>query len=406
MNNSRSILWKTVVWIIAFIGFGYSFYQSFRHTQNTFGTDLRNRIVGSRLMEAKIDPFFYHWNEKDNDEWLDPYHDPKQINSRLSITPFATHIHYPLNHVHYQKTRWFWLYFQYCIYLITVFILLCYAKTSFHWIIISLSILPFTPGWFMHIERGQIYLLYLLIITLIYHFDRQKKFKINTFLIAILTLLRPTFILITLIFYFRKQYRRLIECVLLILIFAVFHVFYVGSDLYQSYFESMKMFDAFNIENHLGDRYFLNFIEVEGMSNVQAIGDFNINNSSIQNFLWTVFQIQIPKSFSLILMFSYLAATLYWIKEKVNKNLMFLALLFIGITIEYFIRAPRMPYNFVLWLPIIFELTTSKRTAIINVTTFILLLMFIPIIPYNLFISELSLAILFFYYAIHYKKFS
>src|ERR1700679_3814962 len=49
------------------------------------GVDLRNRIVGARVMLAGHDPYIFIWQPDMPEEWLDPVYDAKA--HRLTLSP-------------------------------------------------------------------------------------------------------------------------------------------------------------------------------------------------------------------------------------------------------------------------------------------------------------------------------
>ena len=87
----------------------------FVDVQNTLtyiGTDLRNRVVGARLVIEGIDPYFFKWVPGLSDRLYDPLDDPSQILSKVSVPPTVLALHSIIARLPYMQQKILWLMFQ------------------------------------------------------------------------------------------------------------------------------------------------------------------------------------------------------------------------------------------------------------------------------------------------------
>ena len=80
--------------------------------QNTFsyiGTDLRNRVVGARLIIKGIDPYFFKWVPGLSDRLYDPLDVPSEILSKVSVPPTVLALHSVIARLPYMQQKVLWL---------------------------------------------------------------------------------------------------------------------------------------------------------------------------------------------------------------------------------------------------------------------------------------------------------
>jgi hypothetical protein len=181
------------------------------------GTDLRSRIVGSRLTNTTNSPYFYKWNPADGDRYLDPNdHTSRIVNGSVS-TPAVLYVINPLARLPYKDIRVIWTLLQ----LIVAFIAIALLSRSTPsdtpaWLSpVIVTTLGFICSdlWIYNIERGQIYILYVLFFSLMYWaYTRQPKAGqlIAGFIGGLFIFFRPMVIVIALGFLLKKQYRFLL----------------------------------------------------------------------------------------------------------------------------------------------------------------------------------------------------
>jgi hypothetical protein len=137
-----------------------SLYISYQLTKNYGGTDLRCRIVGTRLMATEYSPYFYHWNKNDPVELLDPNDKPSRLCNGNVVTPATMFILYPLSLLEYVTIRQVWTILQF-FFIAGAYLLMIKPgrKTRLHAAFFVFLFIN-TEIFFYNIERGQIYTLY------------------------------------------------------------------------------------------------------------------------------------------------------------------------------------------------------------------------------------------------------
>jgi hypothetical protein len=87
----------------------------FVDVQNTLtyiGTDLRNRVVGARLIIEGIDPYFFKWVPGLSNRLYDPLDDPGHLLSKVSVPPTVLALHSIMARLPYMQQKVLWLIVQ------------------------------------------------------------------------------------------------------------------------------------------------------------------------------------------------------------------------------------------------------------------------------------------------------
>ena len=69
------------------------FLQDMENSANYGGIDLRNRVIGARLIKANYDPYFFKWSEEYSEFFLDPRDHPNLPVNRVTVPPTILMIH-------------------------------------------------------------------------------------------------------------------------------------------------------------------------------------------------------------------------------------------------------------------------------------------------------------------------
>ena len=109
--------------VISIIGFVVDLHNTLTYP----GTDLRNRVVGARLMLEGIDPYFFKWQPGLSDKFYDPLDIPTEFLSKLSVPPTVLALHSTIAGLSYVQQKIVWLLVQWAALIGTVLI---FIKTS------------------------------------------------------------------------------------------------------------------------------------------------------------------------------------------------------------------------------------------------------------------------------------
>jgi Glycosyltransferase family 87 len=227
--------------------------------QYQYAPDLRNRVVGSRLIKDRKLPYSYAWHPTDGIRYFD-------VNNRntgtgtsdITASPFFHQLFIPLFELP-QKTVsiiWFWL--QY-LFLFGMIVMTCAltGNKKIKWLIINFAILfTVTEAWKDLIAEGQLYLFVGFLMNLII-FLLIRKTKFSFLLAGILAagfvLTRPIGIVffIPFLFYQRKFIYFLGTAFSMLLIYGLFILLSpYQKALYQDYIYSIKSYMHLHLDEN------------------------------------------------------------------------------------------------------------------------------------------------------------
>ncbi len=174
-------------------------FQDIRHTAQGGAIDLRNRVTGARLAAEGIDPYFYKWKPGDGERFCDPYNASHYPVSRTTVTPLVLALHAPVAGLPYRFQQWCWLVLQYLLLLASF---AAWARrrpeSVLLWGLIFLLALCAAPFWRLHVDRGQIYVLYSAAFLFLASWPTQAGPLLQAapgFGAAILAALRPVYLI-------------------------------------------------------------------------------------------------------------------------------------------------------------------------------------------------------------------
>jgi hypothetical protein len=182
--------------LLGIITLCWSVYRDVQHEKQYTG-DLRNRVVGARLIKDGKSPYFYKWKARDGLRYYDPDAFDSSTFSNITATPFFHHLMAPLIEFPQKKISIYWLVIQYIMLLITVILFFGAASDAVRkcLVVITASLFLLTDGWQMSIGNGQNYLCIPFLATLFYFALQQHKNVCWAFITAIiaisLVLIRP-----------------------------------------------------------------------------------------------------------------------------------------------------------------------------------------------------------------------
>lgn len=127
-NNYANSIKKTQIFNILLIGAALitimGFIVDLKNTITYPGTDLRNRVVGARLMLEGIDPYFFKWRPGLSERFYDPLDIPIEFLSKLSVPPTVLVLHSIIAGLSYMQQKLIWLIVQWSALIGTILIFL------------------------------------------------------------------------------------------------------------------------------------------------------------------------------------------------------------------------------------------------------------------------------------------
>ena len=175
----------------------HSFVVSLGDAKQYAGVDLRNKVVGARYLLAGLDPYAIKWNLPS--EWfLDPHQKYPGL-SRTTATPLVLMAYCPLAWLPYPTQRIIWVWIEWFTMILCIVVLMRIAPMGMaRFIFLVFALLFFASGYFwrLHVESGQYYILLTFILSLAVVLDMKQKSVIAIILLGLLSILRPTFLII------------------------------------------------------------------------------------------------------------------------------------------------------------------------------------------------------------------
>lgn len=419
----KKVSYCLLVIALYFLSIGRDYYE----TSFSGGFDLRNRVVGSRLLVAKKDPYFYKWHEEDSTFFLDIVDDVSNIANRVTVPPSLLYILKDFSFLKHPEIRRIYFYTNYLMFFIIllIFINVSANKISRFYIwTFGAVFLSIFPAWFLHMERGQTYLIYVFLLSLAYFFVKHNNKFISGFILAVNIWIRPTFILFTYPLLIKnlkeKKISKFIKLTIndkfLMIILGMFLVLTTYSFLspqnyaWKSYFKATNMWSKFQVNGELEKREEKLSIKLPVIVEDKNISYYEYMNRSIQdeNFSFqklAKYSLNLNlKSYQLIILYLLLLLLITYFLRENNGSIetLFIYGFLSYIINEYFIPAPRFHYNSIQWLfPLLLMISYPVKDKRLYLIIFISLLLMLPLaekIPYNLSIGELMLVISLIYY--------
>jgi hypothetical protein len=153
--------WK---WVLLLLGglfvLQHVIRRDIRYTKE-YPADLRNRIVGARMIEDGVSPYFYKWKNGDGLRYYDPQAFDVNQPSITTSTPFLHRLLIPIADLPQAQILVVWLVIQYLLLTAMTVFALWMAKTAEQRQAVVLLVLLFllTNAWKSHTWEGQTYIL-------------------------------------------------------------------------------------------------------------------------------------------------------------------------------------------------------------------------------------------------------
>jgi hypothetical protein len=218
----------------------------FRNTLRHGGNDLRNRIVGARLLTQGIDPYYYRWQPGDPETLRDPLDRPEVPVSRVTAAPIGLAVYVPFASFPYHIQRWIWFVLQQAAFFGSL-ALLIFSKTNLRnkeILVASLLVMNTGYAWRLHVETGQIYIFYVFLIALFYKLLSQKiRFnqELSGLALGLAIAMRPPLIVVTLPMLLFKQLRLFMMTMLGAVIWLLLSLVIFGPPVWLNYFSAMTV---------------------------------------------------------------------------------------------------------------------------------------------------------------------
>jgi hypothetical protein len=341
---------------------GLTIYRSWTVTQQTGGTDLRCRTIASRLLTTNHSPYFYKWNPSDGEYYLNPNDVATRVVNGNVVTPAMLYTVYPASALPYSIVRPLWTILQFLICFAALFLLL-YKQTRSQATVAGVVViagLVCSNTWLFGIERGQVYIFYVLFFALMYRLYISDS-RYNEFLSGLagglFVFFRPFAGIIALVFLLQGKKKWLAGWVAGLVLGTCWFVLPDISS-WKDYFNAMQEYTYESMGQGHGNPGAIDPAKpevIEGMNTLRLYRNFPAGKiSGLYGYLRAELGIWINNKQSLaayagivVLFFLFFLR----IKKKViNPEALFLLGFVLYILAELFTIAPRGAYSVIQWI--------------------------------------------------------
>jgi hypothetical protein len=392
--------------------------KSFYFSGKNGGSDLRIRVVASRLLGTDQSPYFHKWSPAEGEYLLDPNdHASRLVNGNV-VTPAVLYLIYPVSWQSYPTVRILWTVIQFILVLLSLFLLLKNRKGPLS----SIPAFIIVPGlictdiWLLNIDRGQIYIFYTFLFALIYRLYTshwKHSMLLSGFVGGLFILFRPFAAVLGLVFLLKGKKKWILGCMAGFITGCSLFVLPQPS-LWKDYFKAMDEYsNEYTDKSRLipDKSEYEQPITIEGMSNLRQAQEFNISGlDPVYGYLKKI-GITVSKNQSYIFYVSIvmLLSFAFFRSQKGNSDPMalFLFAFLLYILAELFVTVPRGRYNLIQWLfplTLIFLKTRFHQPLFILLIIGLLLLHNFPfIVPDQALMAELVFVSITIYYSLFLK---
>ncbi len=339
--------------------------------------DLRNRIIGSRIIKHKetASPYFYKWHQNDGDHFLDPYDSPGVPMNRNTVTPFTLQLLQPICDIEYKHLSIIW-YILEVISLLAIAVLLTWLSTGLanKLIVLSISLIGIgiSQGWMLHNLSGQVYIFIPLLLSLLLLISRSPTNKgdfLSGIILSVVFLFRPNTLLFVLPFLLLKKLKPIFYALILIAIY--FGLLYMADEIWMwhDYFRAVNLWAEESANNSDTKSYMqlLNIKQIEGSTTFsQPPALVLLEDTSIVSLFKRFLGITLTRVQLIVIMLCGFGSLILLLHKKIrlyNLNNLFVLAFLLYFLSELCIPAIRNSYNAVQWVFPLAILYLDKKRA-------------------------------------------
>jgi hypothetical protein len=362
LNNKKNfITFLNILIVFAVIVSVFGIYRDYKNTIIYGGTDLRVQVTHARVMLQGRDPYTFIWNEKESDLLLMPVEPSNLPYANITISPTTLLLRSTVANLSYKFQRYSWSILQWLLLLASIAFISKSTNSPYKSRLIWIFGLIFVAGsvfWRLHVERGQVYILYVFIASLaLWILSRETKTAdiIGGIVLGILFCIRPPMVLIAVPFLIYKKWKVLIGEIIGGIIGIFSPMILGGFKIWNSYFTNSQGYGTWYTNPRTVELQY-NFPNrvIEGMSNIGKMADIPAADTSFESIVRDYLRFFVStKMLAVILVIAVLCFSIFALSLKIKKlsiSGIFLIGIFFASICEYMLPAPRFSYQDVIWL--------------------------------------------------------
>lgn len=174
--------------------------QRDRVYEKDYTGDLRNRVVGARLIADGKSPYFYKWKISDSTRYYDPNAFGDSRVSNITATPFFHQLLILIAGLSQATISECWLWAEYLMLLAIVLLVVSFGETGPQktLVVLAASVFLFSDAWKSHVFAGQMYLVIAFFASLFMYLFKRAEGNLSYLacgmVAAALVFTRPNFI--------------------------------------------------------------------------------------------------------------------------------------------------------------------------------------------------------------------
>lgn len=296
MSNRHLLLAGFVAAFLFSLAIDYSL------TRQYGGVDLRDKVVGARSLMAGRSMYFAPWKPGEPDRFADPMVAPGAAMTRYTGTPFQALLLAPLGTLPFGALRVPWLLAQYGLLLVALLAMhRAFASKDLHaWVVSGalLLVLLASTSWRLHVERGQVYVLFAGFIAILFWASAKGWMMLAGAIAAALVLCKPTYAFLLLPLALRLNGRLLLGGLAMIAAAAgAFALLPNGLVAWSEYQEAMRAWSGMvglGSPPSLDPGAFDYPASIEGLTNLREHHRMEFENGSVAAVLIAITGIALP----------------------------------------------------------------------------------------------------------------
>lgn len=383
-NNKINLIGKVFIYLTFFIVAFVISKNQLQKVNSLTADDLVLRINGAALQKDGKDIYTHKWVAGESEKYFYYSQRPTQTINGITATPFLLYTHKALIHLNYCDIKLIWLAIELFFLFAAGFLLINSFNNFLNQLIALIAFVVFftlSPQWMVHIESGQVYIVYAFVFSLFYWLEKNNsphKKWLQAILISTAILLRPIFIITALYFLVKKDVEMLKKGVTSFLVIGLFSLLLTPAKEWKEYTIALKEYSK-----EVVDKMTVTTPIVESAISNKTIDCINKPTLRIytagalytmQKYLYNIGIVITNSTFYIALCLVLIILIVLPIKSRLNSLTIeqFFVLFFLFyIIFELTTPTVRNPYNIVQWLATSLIVICSWK---INITSSVLML--------------------------------
>jgi len=404
--SSKGAFWGALALAVLVV---WSFASDWAMVSQSGSIDYRNRVTGLRLLANGEDPYHYKWTMGKPERFFDPFENPALPITKTTVTPASLLTNWPLALLPYPVAKFLWFIAQWAL---LVGLWLLWFRWSDHsyrsrwWWTVMVVGFTYTLTWRHHIDRGQAYILWALLLGAWLRMSMvklpAKRAWLPGIVAGLLVCLRPPLLMVMLPFVVLRRRNQWLGVVIGLTLGLGIPTL-VKSSIWQDYGRSMKTWSEIyrtQTEPRPGARAMPPEVEGMPLAKLAAYKVMQHVDSSLYRLARASGFKNVP-ALAMLAALGLLFAVWLWPAQRAGDESFLLGLAAWSFLLDLFLPAFRYPYSDVMILntlaliPVIaWGRKAAYATALLAIVLGVWMVSILPPAPWPLYLPSMALALL------------